>query len=110
MVTAEPLLALCVGVKKGVWLGVPTEVVDSVRLTAVPVFATGLPNWSCTWTAKGPMPALGLTVWLPVTTGVKLSGLATPATMVKPLVVPDATVPLTVTDAVIVGAPARVSE
>ena len=73
---------------------------------------TGLPNESWSWTAKGPTLALVLTVWLPVTVEVKANLLATPAVMVKPLVVvPDTVWALTVAPAkVIVGVPALVSE
>ena len=64
---------------------VPAELVESVRVAAVAPLVTTLPNWSWTWTAKGPTLAVALTVWLPDTVEVKASLLAAPATMVKPL-------------------------
>ena len=99
-------------VKNGVWPEVPAELVVRPSVTAVPVLVTGLPNWSWTWTAKGPTLAVALTVWLPETVVVKASLLAVPATMVKPFVVVPVTAwPLTVAPAtVIVGVPALVSE
>ena len=78
MVTAAPAVPRLVGVKNGVWPVVPVEVVDSVRVSAVPVLVTGLPNWSWTWTANGPTVAVALTVWLPGAVEVKASFLAAP--------------------------------
>ena len=56
----------------------PAELVESVRVTAVPVLVTALPYWSWTWTAKGPTLAVVPTVWLPETVVVKANLLATP--------------------------------
>ena len=94
------------------WPEVPAELVDRPSVTAVPVLVTALPNWSWTWTAKGPTLAVALTVWLPVTVVVKAELVGRPATMVKPLVVVPVTAwALTVAPAtVIVGVPALVSE
>ena len=91
---------------------VPAELVESARVAAVAPLVTTLPNWSWTWTAKGPTLAVALTVWLPETVEVKASLLAAPATMVKPLVVVPVTAwVLTVAPAkVIVGALTKVSE
>ena len=112
MVTAVAVVAFWVGVKKGVCVGpvVPVELVVRPSVTAVPVLVTGLPYWSWTWTAKGPTLAVALTVWLPETVVVKANLLAVPATMVKPLVLPVAPEPLTVAEALMVGALAEVSE
>ena len=76
------------------------------------VTLTGLPNWSWSWTLKGPTLALALAAWLPVTVEVKANCFAFPAVMVNPLAVSPVTAwPLTVAPAtVMVGVPANVSE
>src|SRR6202049_3100725 len=111
MVTELAVVPPEVVVKNGVWPK-PAELVDTESVTAVPLLVTGLPRESCTWTAKGPTPALVPTVWLPATVEVKANLLAGPTTMVKPFgVAPVTPEPLTVAPAnVIVGVPSLVSE
>ena len=77
MVTAPAVVPPEVVVKNSVWPEVPVELVESARVTVVPAL-TGLPNWSWSWTAKGPTLAVVPTVWLPVTVEVKANWLATP--------------------------------
>ena len=71
MVTAAPDDPPDVGVKKVV----PDELLESRSVTGAPVLATALPNWSRTWTANGPTPAVVPTVWLPETVDVNTSWL-----------------------------------
>ena len=108
MVTAPAAAPPLVGVKKVV----PVELLESNSVTGAPALATGLPNWSWTWTANGPTVAVVPTLWLPDTVVVKVSLLAFPTTMVKPLVeVPVTAWALTVAPArLMVGVPGLVSE
>ena len=92
MVTVPAVVPPETVVKNGVWPEVPAELVESVRVAAVAPLVITLPNWSWTWTAKGPTLAVALTVLGPDTVEVKASLLAAPATMVKPLVVVPVTV------------------
>ena len=71
MVTAPAAAPPLVGVKKVV----PLELLESSSVTGPPVLATALPNWSRTWTANGPTPAVLATGWLPDWVDVKTSWL-----------------------------------
>ena len=71
MVTAPAAAPPLVGVKKVV----PVELLESNSVTGAPALATGLPNWSRTWTAKGPTVAVLPTVWLPETVDVNTNWL-----------------------------------
>ena len=55
------------------------------------VLVTALPNWSWTWTAKGPTLAVELTAWLPETVEVNTSLLGAPAVTLKEFVGTEAT-------------------
>src|SRR5580704_1901859 len=106
MVTEPAEVPPEVVVKNGGCPLVPVELVDRPSVTLA-LAVTALPNWSWTWTAKGPTLAVVLTGWLPVTVEVKEYCLADPATIVKPLAVSPVTAwPFTVAPAtVIVGVP-----